>query len=181
MPSSLAVRGSGIFQPQAPSPSLSAMARRSLRLGVGAHGWVALLCQSWGHYFHLEGWLPIVEAPGYFRHPTSILARQLLNAFKCNLKEITTKSAWVPRSVVFGMRMPGGWLHRSCDALARSVFPSCWVLSAIFFPSRPPPRLVGFFFTDVFFCVTGACSFPLVWGFMAGLCCCASHGGIISI
>ena len=61
-----------------------------------------------------------------------------------------TKSAWVPRSAVFGMRMPGGWLHRSCDSLARSVFPSCWVLSAIFFPSRPPPRLVGFFSTDVF-------------------------------
>ena len=73
-----------------------------------------------------------------------------INAFKCNLKELTTKSAWVPRSAVFGMRMPGGWLHRSCDSLARSVFPSCWVLSAIFFPSRPPPRLVGFFSTDVF-------------------------------
>ena len=71
-------------------------------------------------------------------------------AFKCNLKELTTKSAWVPRSAVFGMHMPGGWLHRSCDSLARSVFPSCWVLSAIFFPSRPPPRLVGFFSTDVF-------------------------------
>ena len=53
--------------------------------------------------------------------------------FKCNLKELTTKSAWVPRSAVFGMRMPGGWLHRSCDSLARSVFPSCWVLSPIFF------------------------------------------------
>ena len=39
----------------------------------------------------------------------------------------------MPRSAVFGMRMPGGWLHRSCDSLARSVFPSCWVLSPIFF------------------------------------------------
>ena len=58
---------------------------------------------------------------------------QLLNAFKCNLKELTTKSAWVPRSAVFGMRMPGGWLHRSYDSLARSFFPSCWVLSVIFF------------------------------------------------
>ena len=67
--------------------------------------------------------------------------RSVYYAFKCNLKELTTKSAWVPRSAVFGMRMPGGWLHRSCDSLARSVFPSCWVLSAIFFPSRPPPRL----------------------------------------
>ena len=53
VPSDLAVRGSGVSQPRAPSPSLSAWARRSLRLGVGAHGWVALLCQSWGHYFNL--------------------------------------------------------------------------------------------------------------------------------
>ena len=53
--------------------------------------------------------------------------------FKCNLKELTTKSARVPRSAVFGMRMPGGWLPWSCDSLARSVFPSCWVLSPIFF------------------------------------------------
>ena len=30
------------------------------------------------------------------------------NEFKCNLKELTTKSAWVPRSAVFGMHMPGG-------------------------------------------------------------------------
>ena len=53
-PSGLAIRGSSVSQPRAPfSPSLSAMARRSLRLGVGAHGWVALLCQSWGHYFNL--------------------------------------------------------------------------------------------------------------------------------
>ena len=28
--------------------------------------------------FQSRGWLPIVEAPGYFRHPTSILAMQLL-------------------------------------------------------------------------------------------------------
>ena len=76
--SGLAVMGLGVSNPRAPSPSLSAMARRSLQLGVGA------LLQS-------RGWLPIVEAPGYSRHPTSILAMQLLNAFKCNLKELTAK------------------------------------------------------------------------------------------
>ena len=32
-----------------------------------------------GAWFQSRGWLPIVEAPGYFRHPTSILAMQLLN------------------------------------------------------------------------------------------------------
>ena len=26
-----------------------------LSFPVGAHGWVALLCQSWGHYFNLGG------------------------------------------------------------------------------------------------------------------------------
>ena len=67
------------------------------------------------------------------------------NAVKFNLKELTTKSAWVPRSAVFSMRMSSGWLHQSCDSSARSVFPSCWVLSAIFFPSRPSPRPVRFF------------------------------------
>ena len=47
----------------------------------------------------------------------------MLNAFKCNLKELTNKSAIkCLRSAVFGMRMPSSWLHRSCDALARSVF-----------------------------------------------------------
>ena len=31
-----------------------------------------------GALFQSRGWLPIVEAPGYSRHPTSILAMQLL-------------------------------------------------------------------------------------------------------
>ena len=103
------------------------------------------------------------------------------NYLKCNLKELITKSDWVPRSAVFSMRMLGGWLHRPCDSLTCSVFPSCWVLPAFFFPSRPSPWPVGFFSTDAFVSVTGACSFPLVWRLMAGLCCCASRGGIISI
>ena len=34
-----------------------------------------------GALFQSRGWLPIVEAPGYFRHPTSILAMQLLTSF----------------------------------------------------------------------------------------------------
>ena len=41
-------------------------------------------------------------------------------------------------------------------------------------------RLCWFFSTDVF-SVMGACSFPFLWGLMAGLCCCTSHGSIISI
>ena len=101
-----------------------------------------------------------------------------INAFKCNLKELTTKStlsAWGQRSLK--MRMPSSRLHRSCDSLAHSVF-----LRAKFCQpfSSPPPRLCWFFSTDVF-SVTDACSFPFMWELMAGLCCCASHGGIVSI
>ena len=44
---------------------------------VGAHGWVARICQPW-EQSSSRSWLPIVEAPGCFRHPTSILAMQLL-------------------------------------------------------------------------------------------------------
>ena len=53
-----------------------------LSFRVGAHGWVALLCQSWGALFQSRGWLPIVEVRGYSRHPTSILTMQLLTS--CN-------------------------------------------------------------------------------------------------
>ena len=75
----------------------------------------------------------------------SHLLVHMINAVKCNLKELTIKSAWVSRSAVFSTRMLGGWQHRPCDSLARSVFPSCWVLPAFVFPSRPSPRPVGFF------------------------------------
>ena len=38
---------------------------------VGAHGWVARIYQPW-EKSPSRSWLPIVEAPGRFRHPTSI-------------------------------------------------------------------------------------------------------------
>ena len=40
------------------------------RLGMGAHGWVARICQPL-EQSSLRSWLPIKEAPGYLRHPTS--------------------------------------------------------------------------------------------------------------
>ena len=108
-------------------------------------------------------------------------------------KGVKTKSAFsarVQRS--FGLRMPSSSLHRSCDSLARSFF-----FRAVFFqpmrfflPFSSPFLSVNFFFVvivAVFFfsplvlrSVTAACSFPFVWGLMAGLRCCAGHGGIIS-
>ena len=39
---------------------------------VGAHGWLARICQTW-EQSPSRSWPPIVEAPGYRRHPTSIL------------------------------------------------------------------------------------------------------------
>ena len=52
-----------------------------LSFGVGAHGWVAgAVVPVRGALFLSRGWLPIVDAPGYFRHSTSILAMQLLTA-----------------------------------------------------------------------------------------------------
>ena len=39
---------------------------------------------------------------------------------------------------------------------------------------------VFFFSPLVLRSVTATCCFPFVWGLMAGLRCCASHGGIIS-
>ena len=52
----------------------------------GAHGWVARICQPW-EQSSSRSWLPIVEAPGCLRHPTSILAMQLL---KCVFELIKT-------------------------------------------------------------------------------------------
>ena len=39
---------------------------------MGAHGWSARICQPW-EQSPSRSWLPIVEAPGYRRHRTSIL------------------------------------------------------------------------------------------------------------
>ena len=44
---------------------------RCLESGVGAHGWVAGICQSWGRY-SIWGLAVEVEAPGWPRHPSSI-------------------------------------------------------------------------------------------------------------
>ena len=47
---------------------------------VGAHGWVARIYQPC-EQSSSRSWLPIVEAAGCLRHPTSILAIQLLTNF----------------------------------------------------------------------------------------------------
>ena len=78
------------------------------------------------------------------------------------------------RSAIFVVCMPSSWLHLWYDSLAHSVF-LCDGFCQLFPPLSPPATLCCFFSTDVFFSVTGACSFPFVWGLMDGLHCCASH------
>ena len=43
---------------------------------MGAHGWVATICQPWEQPSS-RSFLSIEEAPGSLRHPTSILAMQV--------------------------------------------------------------------------------------------------------
>ena len=73
VPSDLGVlQGSGFPQPWAPlSPSMLLLNSKILWLGVGAHGWVARICQPWERS-PSRSWLPIVEARGCLRHTTSI-------------------------------------------------------------------------------------------------------------
>ena len=49
-----------------------------------------------GALFQSRGWLPIVEAPGYSRHPTSILAMQLVTVQSTFFRLCTPckKGAW---------------------------------------------------------------------------------------
>ena len=68
-----------------PCPSLSfhcfisVMGACFFSFHVGAHGWVAWICQPW-EWSPSRSWLPIVEIPGCLRKPTSTLrGMQLLN------------------------------------------------------------------------------------------------------
>ena len=79
------------------------------------------------------------------------------------------------------MCIPSSWLHRSCDSLAHSVFLRTRFCQPFSSPSPSPLGFPGFSPLMFFLSVTGACSFPFMWGLMVGLHCCANHGGIISI
>ena len=68
----------------------------------------------------------MVEAPWYSRHPTPILPMQLLNAFKCNLKELKTKSAlsaWGQRSLACARPVAGDidQAHDACFSKPKIV------------------------------------------------------------
>ena len=65
---------SRMFPPPLPSLSfhcLTSVTGACPPFHVGAHSWVARICQPW-EWSPSRSWLPIVEAPGCLRHPTSI-------------------------------------------------------------------------------------------------------------
>ena len=102
------------------------------------------------------------------------------HAFKCNLKDLTTKSAlsaWGQLSLTGACPVAGYIDHVILWHVQFS-----FVLGSVrhFLPLPPPPRLCLFFSTDLF-SMTGACSFHVTWRLMAELSCCVSQGGIISI
>ena len=98
----------------------------------------------------------------YFRHH---------DAFKCNLKELTTKStlsAWGQRSSMACTCPVAGYIDHVIFWRVQFSF----MLGSVshFLPLTPPPRLCWFFSTDVF-SVTEACSFPVgAQGWVALLC-----------
>ena len=118
-----------------------------------------------------RGWLPIVEAPGYSRHPTPILAMQLLNAFKCNLKELTTKSAfsaWGQRPLACACPVAG-----HIDHVIHWRVQFSFVLGSVshFLPLSPPSRLCWFFSSDVFFFSVWRVRVPFLSCGGSWLCC----------
>ena len=144
-------------------------------LGHGWHGIkddVKLLCQ------HQSSLLPV-----HYQHlKRKYRGKNILNAFIYNLKELTTKSifsAWGPQS--FSIHMPSCSLHSSCDSVLW-IFPSCCVVHAMRFLSvifsKPSSTPYSSFSTDILQC--DGCLFVLfLWGLMAGLRSCTSHGGTI--
>ena len=89
------------------------------------------------------------------------------NAFKCNLKELTTKKAYsasLPRSVT--MHLPSSSLYLSCDSMACGVsFVQHYPVIRFFFQLVSSPKLLSLCLSSLlFFSVMGACSLPLFAG-----------------
>lgn len=79
-----------------------------------------------------------------------------------HLKELANNSVLSARGQrSFGSHMPSSSLHRSRREVSFIYFLPLPLLPVVLSPL-----------------VTGACLFPFVWGFMAGLPCCASHEGV---
>jgi len=74
--------GAENHSPSLPSlfPLLIQWDRCSSPLGVGVHVSVSRMCQPW-EWSPFSSRMPVVEDPGWLRHPTSIFAMQLLKRF----------------------------------------------------------------------------------------------------
>ena len=76
----LCVERLAVFVPSLPTlcfPLCISVTGACLLAGMGAHGWVVRFCQPLVQSPSLS-WLPIVEAPGCLRHPTSTERRSCL-------------------------------------------------------------------------------------------------------
>ena len=130
--------------------------------------------------------MPTSVKPPSCTLPTSQEKIQRIEHFKMHLntisKELTTKSIFSakgPQS--FSVHIPSCSLHSSCDFVVW-IFPSCCVVHAMRFLSvifsKPSSTPYSSFSTDILQC--DGCLFVLfLWGLMAGLCSCTSHGGTI--
>ena len=106
------------------------------------------------------------------------------NAFKCNLKELTTKKAYSasgPRSVT--MHLPSSSLHLSCNSWSMACgvsfvqyYPVIRFFFQLIFPLSFSPYS---FFTDIFQCDGCLFHFLFLWGLLAGLFYCGSYGGVM--
>jgi len=87
------------------------------------------------------------------------------DAFKCTLKELTTKSVFNARGLwSFGMRMPSYLLHPSLDSdqVDQFSFMLCCPCHKVSFShSAPPPSLPMVLFPLIFVSMTGACLLSL--------------------
>ena len=93
------------------------------------------------------------------------------NAFKC---------IFFSRSVT--MHLPSSSLHLSCDSMSCGVsFVQHYPVIRFFFQLVSPLQasLLMSFFTDIFQCDGCLFHFIFLWGLLAGLFYCDSHGGVI--
>ena len=102
-------------------------------------------------------------------------------AFKCKLKELTTKSVFSAKGPCsFGMRMPSSSLHPRVIQW-HGDFPSCCVIRATRFLSAifvPLPVVLS---PLIFFSDTGTCLFPFVWGSWLGCAVVPTMGALFNL
>ena len=65
---------------------------------MGAHGWVAGICQPWGQFFYLGAGWPQWKPLGIPGTHLPLKRGSWLNLVKCNLTKLTTTSLAVKRS-----------------------------------------------------------------------------------